>query len=52
MLLGILCIAREDNAIVVEIKIGENSANDPFVIRMAIDFKDWNSFIKISKVTY
>jgi len=28
-LLGILCIAREDNAIVVEIKIGENGANDP-----------------------
>jgi hypothetical protein len=51
-LLGILCIAREDNAIVVEIKIGENGANDLFVIRMAIDFKDWNSFIKISKVTY
>lgn len=47
--LGILRIAREDNTIVIEIKISQNSSDDPFVIRMAIDFKNWNNFIKTIK---
>ena len=47
--LGILRIAREDNTIVIEIKIIQNRSNDPFVIRIAIDFKNWNNFIKTIK---
>jgi len=47
--LGIARIAREDNTIVIEIKVGQNSADDPFIIRMAIDFKNWNNFIKTIK---
>jgi DNA replicative helicase MCM subunit Mcm2 (Cdc46/Mcm family) len=47
--LGIARIAREDNTIVIEIKVGQNNADDPFIIRMAIDFKNWNNFIKTIK---
>jgi DNA replicative helicase MCM subunit Mcm2 (Cdc46/Mcm family) len=47
--LGIVRIAKEDNTIVVEIKVGQNTADNPFVIRVAIDFKNWNNFIKTIK---
>src|SRR5689334_3801709 len=40
--LGIERIARDLNTIVLEITLPEN---DPFVIRIAINFKSWNSFI-------
>ena len=43
--LGIICVAREINTIVVKIRNGE-SDKDPFVIRRAINFKDWNIFIR------
>jgi DNA replicative helicase MCM subunit Mcm2 (Cdc46/Mcm family) len=43
--LGILRIAREHNTIVVEIKNGQSN-DDPFVMRRAIDFKDWNNFVQ------
>src|SRR5215211_4102713 len=47
--LGILRIAREHNTIVVEIKNGQSN-DDPFVIRRAIDFKDWNNFVQGLKI--
>jgi DNA replicative helicase MCM subunit Mcm2 (Cdc46/Mcm family) len=46
--LGILRIAKEHNTVVVAVKNGETK-DDPFVIRRAIDFKDWNGFIKSVK---
>src|SRR5215469_16900238 len=43
--LGIICVARENNTIVVKIRNGE-SDEDPFVIRKVINFRDWNIFIR------
>jgi DNA replicative helicase MCM subunit Mcm2 (Cdc46/Mcm family) len=43
--LGIICIARENNTIVVEVR-NEESDENPLVIRRAINFKDWNIFIR------
>ena len=49
--LGILRIVREHNTILIEIENGESKKEEdddiePFVIRRAIDFNDWNGFIK------
>ncbi|MGB6528919.1 MAG: hypothetical protein WBF33_12500 [Candidatus Nitrosopolaris sp.] len=43
--LGIICVAREGNTIVIKI-IDGGSDQEPFVIRRAINFKDWNIFIR------
>lgn len=43
--LGIICVAREGNTIVIKITDG-GSDQEPFVIRRAINFKDWNIFIR------
>jgi DNA replicative helicase MCM subunit Mcm2 (Cdc46/Mcm family) len=43
--LGIICVTRENNTIVVKIR-NDESDEDPFVIRRAINFKDWNIFIR------
>ena len=43
--LGIESVTREHNTVVVKIRNVE-SHQEPFVIRRAINFKDWNAFIR------
>ncbi|MGA9150532.1 MAG: hypothetical protein WBZ36_08135, partial [Candidatus Nitrosopolaris sp.] len=43
--IGIICVAREGNTIVIKITDG-GSDQEPLVIRRAINFKDWNIFIR------
>src|SRR5215218_5626395 len=47
--LGIRRLSREDNTIVVEVKIDENNVDDILVTRIAIIFNDWNKFLRTIK---